>query len=143
MLTRYTQPEPELRLLVRQLKLQLPPQPPPRIATASVPNHAVVQTSPANLFIDNGRGIENTPIREDGLTTMSGMVAGTGANIACSAGTSMTPPPAAPGPAICSVIAVASPASQPRSCASARSATIDLQAVRGSTLVNSFSQARR
>ena len=33
-LTRYTQPEPELQLLIRQLKLQLPSQPPPRIATA-------------------------------------------------------------------------------------------------------------
>jgi hypothetical protein len=38
-LTRYTQPEPELRLLIQQLKLQLPPQPPPRIATGSVPHH--------------------------------------------------------------------------------------------------------
>ena len=37
LLTRYTQPEPELRLLIQQLKLQLPPQPPPRIATATVP----------------------------------------------------------------------------------------------------------
>jgi hypothetical protein len=37
LLTRYTQPEPELRLLIQQLKLQLPPQPPPRIATANVP----------------------------------------------------------------------------------------------------------
>ena len=35
LLTRYTQPEPELRLLIQQLKLQLPPQPPPRIATAA------------------------------------------------------------------------------------------------------------
>ena len=35
-LTRYTQPEPELQLLIRQLKLQLPPQPPPEIATAAV-----------------------------------------------------------------------------------------------------------
>src|ERR1700726_1843171 len=34
LLTRYTQPEPELQLLIRQLKLQLPPQPPPRIAAA-------------------------------------------------------------------------------------------------------------
>jgi hypothetical protein len=33
-LTRYTQPEPELQLLINQLKLQLPPQPPPRITTA-------------------------------------------------------------------------------------------------------------
>jgi len=35
-LTRYTQPEPELQLLIGQLKLQLPPQPPPRITTAAV-----------------------------------------------------------------------------------------------------------
>src|SRR5271163_2256550 len=35
-LTRYTQPEPELQLLINQLKFQLPPQPPPRI-TAAVP----------------------------------------------------------------------------------------------------------
>jgi Transposase DDE domain len=39
LLTRYTQPEPELRLLIRQLKLELPPQPPPRIATGSVTRH--------------------------------------------------------------------------------------------------------
>jgi len=31
-LTRYTQPEPELQLLIGQLKLELPPQPPPRLA---------------------------------------------------------------------------------------------------------------
>jgi hypothetical protein len=36
LLTRYTQPEPELRLLIQQLKLDLPPQPPPRIATGPV-----------------------------------------------------------------------------------------------------------
>ena len=36
LLTRYTQPEPELQLLIRQLKLQLPPQRPPKIATAAV-----------------------------------------------------------------------------------------------------------
>jgi hypothetical protein len=39
LLTRYTQPDPELRLLIQQLKLQLSPQPPPRIATVSVPRH--------------------------------------------------------------------------------------------------------
>jgi hypothetical protein len=39
MLTRYTQPEPELRLLIQQLKLSLPPQPPPRIATTSLAKH--------------------------------------------------------------------------------------------------------
>jgi Transposase DDE domain len=38
-MTRYTQPEPELQLLIQQLKLQLPPQPPPRIATGRLPNH--------------------------------------------------------------------------------------------------------
>jgi hypothetical protein len=36
-LTRYTQPEPELQLLINQLKLQLPPQPPPRITTSDQP----------------------------------------------------------------------------------------------------------
>ena len=36
LLTRYTQPEPELKLLIQQLRLQLPPQPPPRIATGSI-----------------------------------------------------------------------------------------------------------
>jgi hypothetical protein len=35
-LTRYTQPEPDLQLLIQQLKLQLPPQPPPRITAAAV-----------------------------------------------------------------------------------------------------------
>jgi hypothetical protein len=33
-LTRYTQPEPELKLLIDRLKLQLPKQPPPKITTA-------------------------------------------------------------------------------------------------------------
>jgi hypothetical protein len=36
LLTRYTHPEPELQLLIDQLKLRLPPQPPPRITTAAV-----------------------------------------------------------------------------------------------------------
>jgi hypothetical protein len=39
LLTRYTQPEPELRLLLQQLKLDLPPQPPPRITAGTVPKH--------------------------------------------------------------------------------------------------------
>ena len=34
-LSRYTQPEPELQLLLRQMKLVLPPQPPPKISTAA------------------------------------------------------------------------------------------------------------
>jgi len=37
-LTRYTQPEPGLQLLINQLKLQLPPQPPPRITAAAYPS---------------------------------------------------------------------------------------------------------
>jgi hypothetical protein len=36
LLIRYTHPEPELQLLIDQLKLRLPPQPPPRITTAAV-----------------------------------------------------------------------------------------------------------
>jgi transposase len=36
MLTRYTQPEPELQLLLRRLKLELPAQPPPRISAAQL-----------------------------------------------------------------------------------------------------------
>ena len=32
-LTRYTQPEPELQLLLTKLKLELPAQPPPKIAS--------------------------------------------------------------------------------------------------------------
>ena len=37
-LTRYTQPQPELQLLINQLKFQLPPQPAPRITAAVRPN---------------------------------------------------------------------------------------------------------
>ena len=36
-LTRYTEPEPELRLLIDRMKLDLPPQPPPKIAAAALP----------------------------------------------------------------------------------------------------------
>ena len=38
-LTRYTQPEPELQLLINQLKLTLPSQPPPKITAAALANH--------------------------------------------------------------------------------------------------------
>ena len=37
-LTRYTQPEPELQLLINQLKFQLPPQPLPRITATDPAN---------------------------------------------------------------------------------------------------------
>src|SRR5262249_60213277 len=36
-LTRYTEPEAELRLLLQKLKLELPAQPPPRITAAPPP----------------------------------------------------------------------------------------------------------
>jgi transposase len=36
LLSRYTQPEPALQLLIQQLKFQLPPQQPPKITTAAV-----------------------------------------------------------------------------------------------------------
>ena len=42
-LTRHTQPEPELKLLLQKLRLTLPAQPPPKITTAEVAR--VVQTS--------------------------------------------------------------------------------------------------
>jgi len=35
-LSRYTEPEPELRLLIDRLKLDLPTQPPPKIASAAL-----------------------------------------------------------------------------------------------------------
>jgi hypothetical protein len=42
LLTRYTQPEPELALLLEQLRLTLPPQPPPKITAAQAATaHAV------------------------------------------------------------------------------------------------------
>jgi hypothetical protein len=34
---RYTEPEPELGLLLNKLKLELPAQPPPKITAASAP----------------------------------------------------------------------------------------------------------
>ncbi|MGH7120307.1 MAG: IS6 family transposase [Acetobacteraceae bacterium] len=39
LLTRYTQPEPELQLLIQQLKLSLPPQLPPRITAGRLASH--------------------------------------------------------------------------------------------------------
>ena len=36
MLTRYTEPEPELPLPIQQLKFQLPPQPPPKITPSAI-----------------------------------------------------------------------------------------------------------
>src|SRR5262249_24970635 len=39
-LTRYTQPEPRQRMLLEQLRLQLPAQPPPRISATQVRTRA-------------------------------------------------------------------------------------------------------
>jgi len=41
-LSRYTQPEPDLQLLLARLKLQLPAQPPPRITAGSGPKEATL-----------------------------------------------------------------------------------------------------
>jgi hypothetical protein len=37
LLSRYTEPEPELTLLLQKLKLELPAQPPPKITAAPAP----------------------------------------------------------------------------------------------------------
>jgi hypothetical protein len=37
LLTRYTQPEPEINLLPKKLKLDLPAQPPPKITASALP----------------------------------------------------------------------------------------------------------
>jgi len=41
LLSRYTQPDPEIQLLLEKLKLQLPPQPPPKITAATTLSAAV------------------------------------------------------------------------------------------------------
>jgi hypothetical protein len=45
-LSRYTQPETDVQLLLQRLKLELPPQPPPKITGPSPPAHisSVVKT---------------------------------------------------------------------------------------------------
>ena len=42
LLTRYTQPDPELKLLLKQLKLELPAQPPLRISAGAAVAEAAV-----------------------------------------------------------------------------------------------------
>jgi hypothetical protein len=41
-LSRYTQPEPEHRVLLQRLQLRLPEQPPPKISASQVPQHAPI-----------------------------------------------------------------------------------------------------
>ena len=54
LLTRYTQPEPELQPLIQPFKFQLPPQPPAKITTAPSPTPPdVVKTFPSNSLINN------------------------------------------------------------------------------------------
>jgi hypothetical protein len=52
-LTRYTQPEPELTLLLDKLALDLPAQPPPKITTQPVLSHRPVVPSdlPHGLYL--------------------------------------------------------------------------------------------
>ena len=57
-LTRYTQPEPELQLLINQLKLTLPSQPPPKITAA-----ALAQITPEVKTFWSKLLIQHTPDR--------------------------------------------------------------------------------
>jgi hypothetical protein len=59
-LTRYTQPELEFQILIQQLKLQLPLQPPPRITTVAVARAPdLVKTLPSDSLIKS----EHTPLK--------------------------------------------------------------------------------
>ena len=62
-LTRYTQPEPELMLLLDRLKLELPQQPPPKITAGRHPTNpaAVVKTFSSNTLIQMMRPLSNFP----------------------------------------------------------------------------------
>ena len=42
LLTRHTEPEPELRLLLDKLRLELPAQPPPKITAEEPRPHAIL-----------------------------------------------------------------------------------------------------
>jgi hypothetical protein len=67
-LTRYTEPEPELRLLIDRMKLALPAQPPPKIAAAALPrNPPVVKTFSVKVLISLTAPSKIGPIREVGL----------------------------------------------------------------------------
>jgi hypothetical protein len=48
-LTRYTQPEPELGLLLEKLKLELPTQPPPKITVPAVPSPPPCSADPSQV----------------------------------------------------------------------------------------------
>jgi hypothetical protein len=45
-LPRYTQPEPDVQALMEQVRITLPPQPPPRIKSSQLPGSATNQTTP-------------------------------------------------------------------------------------------------
>ena len=61
LLTRYTQPEPELQLLIQQLKLSCRLSRHRASQPASPQSPSVVKTFPDNPLINNGRGIKNSP----------------------------------------------------------------------------------
>ena len=67
-LTRYTEPEPELKLLLQKLKLRLPPQRPPKITAAQAPPPTPLPCRPATP--SQAKSItwppHTSPIREDG-----------------------------------------------------------------------------
>ena len=68
-LTRYTEPEPELSLLLKKLKLELPAQPPPKItAGASAADPAVVPTFGGPLSNLRYLCLKSARIGEVGLT---------------------------------------------------------------------------
>jgi hypothetical protein len=69
-LTRYTQPEPELMLLLKRLRLDLPDQPPPKItvAEAARSHNRVVPIFGADLNVFNA---PTTPPRANRPTSAS------------------------------------------------------------------------
>jgi hypothetical protein len=44
-LPRHTQPEPEVQALMEQIRITLPPQPPPRIKSSQLPGTATNQST--------------------------------------------------------------------------------------------------
>src|SRR5207245_6468607 len=55
LLTRYTQPEPELTLLLKKLKLDLPAQQPPKITASTLTQPAPMSCRPSGFLLRNIR----------------------------------------------------------------------------------------
>jgi hypothetical protein len=62
-LTRYMQPEPELQLLLERLKLELPPQPPPKIMAPTEPPPRRCSADFFGRIVENQR-LTHRPSRE-------------------------------------------------------------------------------